>query len=219
MPCEKGSILLHRFRQQNVLDQPWLNGEMKWPGIRQFLMILKCPFFSRMALAPPSYCFVAFPPHTKDGLVVIGKNSARPRDEVQEIVYFAAATHDPGCKVEVNSFILYLICGFDKGHVCQMWHIDSRGQYCKMACCSVLFSPVLTFGSIYLIVKIYTSIENRNLKISLLSLAHKYLGVIQVTSHFPFVFIMTILFFLYFQSRHCQSNSSWVKLQFIQQRL
>ncbi|XP_053215554.1 secernin-1 [Podarcis raffonei] len=53
-----------------------------------------------MALAPPSYCFVAFPPHTKDGLVVIGKNSARPRDEVQEIVYFAAATHDPGCKVE-----------------------------------------------------------------------------------------------------------------------
>ncbi|XP_062984733.1 secernin-1 [Elgaria multicarinata webbii] len=53
-----------------------------------------------MALAPPSYCFVAFPPHTKDGLVVVGKNSARPRDEVQEVVYFAAATHDPGCKVE-----------------------------------------------------------------------------------------------------------------------
>nr|XP_034985170.1 secernin-1 isoform X1 [Zootoca vivipara]XP_034985172.1 secernin-1 isoform X1 [Zootoca vivipara] len=100
MPCEKGSILLHRFRQQNVLGQPWLNGEIKWPGIRQFLTILKCPLFSRMALAPPSYCFVAFPPHTKDGLVVIGKNSARPRDEVQEIVYFASATHDPGCKVE-----------------------------------------------------------------------------------------------------------------------
>ncbi|XP_066483981.1 secernin-1 [Tiliqua scincoides] len=53
-----------------------------------------------MALAPPSYCFVAVPPHTKDGLVVFGKNSARPRDEVQEVVYFAAATHDPGCKVE-----------------------------------------------------------------------------------------------------------------------
>nr|XP_003222221.1 PREDICTED: secernin-1 [Anolis carolinensis] len=53
-----------------------------------------------MALPPPSYSFVAFPPHTKDGLVIVGKNSARPRDEVQEVVYFAAATHDPGCKVE-----------------------------------------------------------------------------------------------------------------------
>ncbi|XP_015285177.1 PREDICTED: secernin-1 [Gekko japonicus] len=53
-----------------------------------------------MALIPPSYCFVAFPPRTKEGLVIFGKNSARPRDEVQEVVYFAAATHDPGCKVE-----------------------------------------------------------------------------------------------------------------------
>lgn len=59
------------------------------------------PFF-RMAAAPPSYCFVAFPPCSKDGLVVFGKNSARPRDEVQEVVYFAAATHDPGSKVEVR---------------------------------------------------------------------------------------------------------------------
>ncbi|XP_067418084.1 secernin-1 isoform X1 [Emydura macquarii macquarii] len=53
-----------------------------------------------MAGAPPSYCFVAFPPRTKDGCVVFGKNSARPREEVQEVVYFAAAAHDPGSKVE-----------------------------------------------------------------------------------------------------------------------
>ncbi|KAG8139143.1 hypothetical protein E2320_001913 [Naja naja] len=53
-----------------------------------------------MDVAPPSYCFVAFPPTTKDGHAVVGKNSARPRDEVQEVVYFAAATYDPGCKVE-----------------------------------------------------------------------------------------------------------------------
>ncbi|XP_071591703.1 secernin-1 isoform X1 [Heliangelus exortis] len=53
-----------------------------------------------MASAPPSYCFVAFPPCSKDGLVVFGKNSARPRDEVQEVVYFAAAAHDVGSKVE-----------------------------------------------------------------------------------------------------------------------
>lgn len=58
--------------------------------------------FSRMAAAPPSYCFVAFPPCSRDGLVVFGKNSARPRDEVQEVVYFAAADHEPGSKVEVR---------------------------------------------------------------------------------------------------------------------
>nr|BAG56957.1 unnamed protein product [Homo sapiens] len=53
-----------------------------------------------MAAAPPSYCFVAFPPRAKDGLVVFGKNSARPRDEVQEVVYFSAADHEPESKVE-----------------------------------------------------------------------------------------------------------------------
>ncbi|XP_057588986.1 secernin-1 isoform X2 [Hippopotamus amphibius kiboko] len=53
-----------------------------------------------MAVAPPSYCFVAFPPRAKDGLVVFGKNSARPRDEVQEVVYFSAADHEPESKVE-----------------------------------------------------------------------------------------------------------------------
>ncbi|GAB5568651.1 secernin-3 isoform X1 [Prionailurus iriomotensis] len=53
-----------------------------------------------MAVAPPSYCFVAFPPRAKDGLVVFGKNSARPRDEVQEVVYFSAADHEPDSKVE-----------------------------------------------------------------------------------------------------------------------
>lgn len=55
-----------------------------------------------MAVAPPSYCFVAFPPWAKDGMVVFGKNSARPRDEVQEVVYFPAADHDPESKVEVS---------------------------------------------------------------------------------------------------------------------
>uniref|UniRef100_A0A8C0MKR3 Secernin 1 n=1 Tax=Canis lupus familiaris TaxID=9615 RepID=A0A8C0MKR3_CANLF len=54
----------------------------------------------RMAVAPPSYCFVAFPPRAKDGLVVFGKNSARPRDEVQEVMYFSAADHEPESKVE-----------------------------------------------------------------------------------------------------------------------
>ena len=62
----------------------------------------------RMAVAPPSYCFVAFPPRAKDGLVVFGKNSARPRDEVQEVVYFSAADHEPESKVEVSHVLLSL---------------------------------------------------------------------------------------------------------------
>ncbi|PKU38270.1 secernin-1 [Limosa lapponica baueri] len=66
---------------------------------RWYIGIITCWW---MAAAPPSYCFVAFPPCSKDGLVVFGKNSARPRDEVQEVVYFAAATHDPGSKVEIH---------------------------------------------------------------------------------------------------------------------
>lgn len=56
----------------------------------------------RMPVAPPSCCLVAFPPRAKDGLVVFGKNSARPRDEVQEVVYFSAANHEPESKVEVS---------------------------------------------------------------------------------------------------------------------
>jgi hypothetical protein len=62
----------------------------------------------RMAGAPPSYCFVAFPPRAKDGLVVFGKNSARPRDEVQEVVYFPAADHEPESKVEVSLALQHL---------------------------------------------------------------------------------------------------------------
>lgn len=65
-------------------------------------------FLFRMAVAPPSYCFVAFPPRAKDGLVVFGKNSARPRDEVQEVVYFSAADHEPESKVEVSHVLLSL---------------------------------------------------------------------------------------------------------------
>ncbi|XP_066571764.1 secernin-1 isoform X1 [Amia ocellicauda] len=53
-----------------------------------------------MAEAPPSFSFVAFPPATEAGRVVFGKNSIRPKDEVQEVMYFPAATHEPGEKVQ-----------------------------------------------------------------------------------------------------------------------
>lgn len=45
---------------------------------------------------------MALPPRAKDGLVVFGKNSARPRDEVQEVVYFPAVDHEAESKVEVS---------------------------------------------------------------------------------------------------------------------
>uniref|UniRef100_A0A6I8N9W8 Secernin 3 n=1 Tax=Ornithorhynchus anatinus TaxID=9258 RepID=A0A6I8N9W8_ORNAN len=44
--------------------------------------------------------FVALPPDTVDNRIIFGKNSDRPNDEVQEIVYFPAATHNPEEKLE-----------------------------------------------------------------------------------------------------------------------
>jgi hypothetical protein len=64
-----------------------------------------------MSGAPPSYSFVALPPRAKDGLVVFGKNSARPRDEVQEVVYFPAVDHDAESKVEVSDK-MWSLCSF-----------------------------------------------------------------------------------------------------------
>lgn len=51
---------------------------------------------------PPKSCdtFVALPPATIDNLIIFGKNSDRPSDEVQEVVFFSAATYQPGDKVE-----------------------------------------------------------------------------------------------------------------------
>ncbi|XP_062861948.1 secernin-3 [Trichomycterus rosablanca] len=50
----------------------------------------------------PSSCdtFVALPPATEGQRIVFGKNSDRPCDEVQEVVYFPAKDFSPGEKVE-----------------------------------------------------------------------------------------------------------------------
>ncbi|XP_055512915.1 secernin-2 [Leucoraja erinacea] len=45
-------------------------------------------------------CFVALPPATEGKEVIFGKNSDRPREEVQEVVYFPAAEHAKDSKVE-----------------------------------------------------------------------------------------------------------------------
>ncbi|XP_053295366.1 secernin-3 [Pleuronectes platessa] len=50
----------------------------------------------------PSSCdtFVALPPSTEGQRIIFGKNSDRPSDEVQEVVYFPAKCYDAGEKVE-----------------------------------------------------------------------------------------------------------------------
>ncbi|XP_039596763.1 secernin-2 isoform X1 [Polypterus senegalus] len=45
-------------------------------------------------------CFVALPPGSAGDYVIFGKNSDRPEDEVQEVVYFPAASYEPGSTVE-----------------------------------------------------------------------------------------------------------------------
>ena len=46
--------------------------------------------------------FVALPPVTANGCVVFGKNSDRPDDEVQEVVFFPAAEHGAGTQLQVR---------------------------------------------------------------------------------------------------------------------
>lgn len=45
-------------------------------------------------------CFVSLPPGSRDDHVIFGKNSDRPRDEVQEVVHFAATSHPAGSMLE-----------------------------------------------------------------------------------------------------------------------
>ncbi|TKS67205.1 Secernin-3 [Collichthys lucidus] len=54
------------------------------------------------ALTVQSSCdtFVALPPSTEGQRIIFGKNSDRPCDEVQEVVYFPATDHAAGEKVE-----------------------------------------------------------------------------------------------------------------------
>ncbi|KAM9803460.1 secernin-3 [Syngnathus typhle] len=44
--------------------------------------------------------FVALPPSTEGQRIIFGKNSDRPFDEVQEVLYFPAEDYEPGSKVE-----------------------------------------------------------------------------------------------------------------------
>ncbi|XP_058497687.1 secernin-2 isoform X2 [Solea solea] len=45
-------------------------------------------------------CFVSLPPGCRDDHVIFGKNSDRPRDEVQEVAYYPAAAHAAGSMLQ-----------------------------------------------------------------------------------------------------------------------
>ena len=69
--------------------------------------------------------FVALPPATNRGFIVFGKNSDRPRGEVQEVRHFPAATHEAGTKLQVSHIICF-VRGFTAavlGHVAQWVHL------------------------------------------------------------------------------------------------
>ena len=55
--------------------------------------------------------FVALPAVTKRKGLVFGKNSDRPADEVQEVVYIPAANHDQDTKVQVNLLMYNISIG------------------------------------------------------------------------------------------------------------
>ena len=54
-------------------------------------------------MGDPKSCdtFVALPPATGNGSVVFGKNSDRPGNEVQEVIFRPAAKYDAGTKLQV----------------------------------------------------------------------------------------------------------------------
>lgn len=47
-------------------------------------------------------CFVSVPPASAIPAVIFAKNSDRPREEVQEVVFVPAGTHVPGSRLQVG---------------------------------------------------------------------------------------------------------------------
>ncbi|CAL1582311.1 unnamed protein product [Knipowitschia caucasica] len=60
----------------------------------------------------PSSCdtFVALPPSTVGQRIIFGKNSDRPCDEVQEVVYNPASDHEKGATVECTYITIDQVC-------------------------------------------------------------------------------------------------------------
>lgn len=67
-------------------------------------------WLSRLKMEPSSCdTFVALPPSTEGRRVIFAKNSDRPGDEVQEVLYFPARHYSAGEKVEVGAMNVLLL--------------------------------------------------------------------------------------------------------------
>ena len=66
-----------------------------------------------MAVLVSCDTFVVLPPLTDRSVVIFGKNSDRPKDEVQEVVYFANTKYEKTTKLKVDKHLdqlLSVIC-------------------------------------------------------------------------------------------------------------
>ncbi len=53
--------------------------------------------------------FVVLKTASDNGSVIFGKNSDRPKGEVQEVIYFPEADHDAGTKLQVQPQLFHLL--------------------------------------------------------------------------------------------------------------
>lgn len=77
------------------------------PGQRWLERDTRIPISPQMASWSPDTpcscdCFVSVPPASALPAVIFAKNSDRPRDEVQEVVFVPARTHAPGSRLQVG---------------------------------------------------------------------------------------------------------------------
>lgn len=70
----------------------------------------------------PESCdtFVVLPNLTHNQEVIFGKNSDRPRDEVQEIVYIEGKKHEPDAIVQVTSKQFTIYINFTRVYLCSV---------------------------------------------------------------------------------------------------
>lgn len=64
--------------------------------------------FTKLKMVSPRSCdtFVVLPPLTKKGVVIFGKNSDRPQNEVQEVVFIRGGNQESKLKVcSINNII------------------------------------------------------------------------------------------------------------------
>jgi len=74
-------------------------------GFFMKVVFLSCCVAGELVRMDPVSCdtFVVLPPLTAHGGVIFGKNSDRPKGEVQELIYQPAQQYTPGEQLQVNT--------------------------------------------------------------------------------------------------------------------